>query len=246
MGFERVEDTLRLDSRTGLARLAEDTGGFLVEDANDLSAAFRRIDEDNQFHYLLTYAPSTRAFDGRFRTIRVKVRVPGLQVFARKGYRAMRTSRTADAGDLETPALALLDRAPLPNAFPIHAAGVQLSRPGASWPGAAAGACPDGGARASTSIASAPATPGRRRSWCGFATQRARRADAQPAVRADRRREGCRRPRARERSSSTASWNCRRACYTIESIVFDAVAQQGSARVATLTVPAGDARPGST
>ena len=28
MSFERVEDTLRLDSRTGLARLAEDTGGL--------------------------------------------------------------------------------------------------------------------------------------------------------------------------------------------------------------------------
>ena len=37
MAFERVEDTLKLDSRTGLARLAEDTGGFLVEQSNDLS-----------------------------------------------------------------------------------------------------------------------------------------------------------------------------------------------------------------
>ena len=44
MAFERVEDTLKLDSRTGLARLAEETGGFLVEQTNDLSSAFRRID----------------------------------------------------------------------------------------------------------------------------------------------------------------------------------------------------------
>src|SRR3954465_2862912 len=35
MGFERVEDMVRLDSRTGLARLADDTGGFLVEESND-------------------------------------------------------------------------------------------------------------------------------------------------------------------------------------------------------------------
>ena len=48
MAFERVEDTLRLDSRTGLARLSEETGGFLIEQTNDLSSAFRRIDEDNQ------------------------------------------------------------------------------------------------------------------------------------------------------------------------------------------------------
>src|SRR5207244_5268253 len=61
MAFERVEDTLKLDSRTGLARLAEDTGGFLVEQSNDLSSAFRRIDEDNQFRYLLTYSPMRRS-----------------------------------------------------------------------------------------------------------------------------------------------------------------------------------------
>jgi len=90
MGFERVEDTLRLDNRTGLARLADDTGGFLVEQSNDLSAAFRRIDEDNQFHYLLTYSPINTTFDGKYRSIRVKVRRPSTQVFARRGYRAVR------------------------------------------------------------------------------------------------------------------------------------------------------------
>ena len=36
-GVERVEDMVRLDSRTGLARLAEDTGGFLVEESNNLT-----------------------------------------------------------------------------------------------------------------------------------------------------------------------------------------------------------------
>ena len=57
-GLERVEDMVKLDSRTGLARLAEDTGGFLVEESNNLTRAFKRIDEDNQFHYLLTYTPT--------------------------------------------------------------------------------------------------------------------------------------------------------------------------------------------
>ena len=102
MAFERVEDTLQLDSRTGLARLAEDTGGFLVEQSNDLSSAFRRIDEDNQFHYLLTYSPSNATFDGKFRAIRVKVRRPSTQVFARRGYRAMRRSAaTSDSATFE-------------------------------------------------------------------------------------------------------------------------------------------------
>ena len=71
---ERTEDMLRLDPQGGLARLAEDTGGFLVRDTNDLGSAFRRIEEDNRFHYMLTYSPKNEQFDGKFRTIGVKVR----------------------------------------------------------------------------------------------------------------------------------------------------------------------------
>jgi len=89
MTFERVEDTLRLDNRTGLARLADDTGGFLVEQSNDLSAAFRRIDEDNQFHYLLTYSPINTTFDGKYRSIGLKVSRPGMNVRSRRGYLAI-------------------------------------------------------------------------------------------------------------------------------------------------------------
>ena len=130
MAFERVEDTLTLGSRTGLARLARDTGGFLVEGSNDLSAAFRRIDEDHQFHYLLTYSPTNTAFDGKFRAIQVKVGRPGAQVFARRGYRPLRTLGGLAAGSFEAPALAILDRTPLPNAFPVHAAAFTFPDPG--------------------------------------------------------------------------------------------------------------------
>jgi VWFA-related protein len=135
MAFERVEDTMRLDSRTGLARLSEETGGFLIEQTNDLSSAFRRIDEDNRYHYLLTYSPANAALNGEFRTIQVKVRRPGAQVFARKGYRAIPAGTSALADSHEVPALALLDRTPVPNAFPIQAAGFSFpdpERPGLS------------------------------------------------------------------------------------------------------------------
>ncbi len=133
MALERVEDTMRLDSRTGLARLADETGGFLIEGSNDLSSAFRRIDEDNQFHYLLSYSPRNATFDGKYRAIQVKVHRSGAQVFARKGYRALGNLRASDTGAYEASALALLDRTPLPNAFPVHAAAFSFpepSRPG--------------------------------------------------------------------------------------------------------------------
>jgi VWFA-related protein len=130
MAMERVEDTLKLDSRAGLARLAQDTGGFLIEQTNDLSSAFRRIDEDTQFHYLLTYTPKNELFDGRFHAIHVKVGRPGMQVFARKGYRALHMRPSASPGSFEVAALALLGRAPLPNAFPIQAGGFSFPDPG--------------------------------------------------------------------------------------------------------------------
>ena len=133
--MERVEDSLKLDSRAGLARLSEDTGGFLIEQTNDLSSAFRRIDEDNQFHYLLTYTPKNELFDGKFHAIHVKVARQGMQVFARKGYRSLRMRPAAGTGSYEVAALALLGRTPLPNDFPVHAAGFSFpdpARPGLS------------------------------------------------------------------------------------------------------------------
>lgn len=125
---ERTEDLLRLDPHAGLARLAEDTGGFLIRDTNDLSSAFRRIHEDNRFHYLLTYSPLNRDFDGKFRAIQVKVKRDGAQVFARKGYLAL-PAAAAPVMSYEAAALAALHQRTPPNAFPIGATGFVFPAP---------------------------------------------------------------------------------------------------------------------
>lgn len=126
--MERAEDLLRLDPQGGLARLAEDTGGFLIRDTNDLSSAFRRIDEDNRFHYLLTYSPTNPEFDGKFRTIQVKVHRDGAQVFSRKGYIAIRRPATGFLS-YEAAALGALDHGKPPNDFPIGASGYVFPNP---------------------------------------------------------------------------------------------------------------------
>jgi VWFA-related protein len=133
--IERTEDLIRFDSQAGLARLAEETGGFLFRDTNDLRRAFSRIDEDMRFHYLLTYSPAKQSFDGNFRTIAVKVKRPGVEVFARKGYRALRNPPPPVALDYETPALAALDASRLPQGFPFTS--VAFSFPEQSRPGLA-------------------------------------------------------------------------------------------------------------
>ena len=236
MGFERVEDTFKLDSRTGLARLAEDTGGFLVEGSNDLSSAFRRIDEDNQFHYLLTYSPRNAEFDGKFRTIRVKVDRPGVHVFSRKGYRAVRAAPPLSAASYETPALALLDRTPLPNAFPVHAAA--FSFPDPERPGLTPVLV-----RVDTSVLRFDVDA--RRGTYSAQTAivvRIRDRDGREVEKLSQQYLLTGEARDVEAAKKGEILFYREVdlppgVYTMESIVLDAGAQQGSARVATLTVP---------
>lgn len=132
-GMERTEDLLRYNGEGGLELIAADTGGFLIRGTNDIGSAFRRIDEDMRFHYLLTYSPKKDVMDGKFRTISVKVRRPDVSVFARKGYRAVRAPTGVPVMAYEAPALALLDANPVPNAFPSQASAFafpEADRPG--------------------------------------------------------------------------------------------------------------------
>lgn len=120
--LERNEDLLRADPQSGLSQLADQTGGFLIANSNDLRSGFARIDSDMRNYYLLTYVPTRGEYDGRFRTIDVRVSRPNVRVSARKGYFAVRPSATgAPVLTYETAPLAALERTPLPNAFPVRA-----------------------------------------------------------------------------------------------------------------------------
>jgi VWFA-related protein len=132
-GLERNEDFLRLNPESGLGQLADETGGFLVRDTNDATPGFRRIQEDMRFHYLLAYTPTDTAFDGRYRTIAVKVARPGVTVQTRKGYYAVRPDYAVPVRAYEAPALALLDGSPRPEAFAMKMGA--LSFPEADRPG---------------------------------------------------------------------------------------------------------------
>ena len=57
---EQNEFLLRKDPAASLGWLSKQTGGFLIDNTNDLASAFQRIDADRKFHYLLTYTSTTR------------------------------------------------------------------------------------------------------------------------------------------------------------------------------------------
>jgi Ca-activated chloride channel homolog len=70
-----------------LREITNDSGGYteVVHDSLDLGPATARIAEELNQQYTLGYTP-TRAPDGDFRSIRLKVNKPGYQVRARRGY----------------------------------------------------------------------------------------------------------------------------------------------------------------
>ena len=85
VGAANADPTLEAE---GAVSLAETSGGFAVQNRNDLAAGLRRIARESQVYYLLGYVPSDARADGKFRRISVRVDRPDVQVRARKGYYA--------------------------------------------------------------------------------------------------------------------------------------------------------------
>ena len=83
--LESNEDVLRQDPHSGLGQLAQETGGVLFENTNNLRQGFERIDDDLRNYYLLGYTPANDIYDGRFRKIDVKVKRPGVTIAVAQG-----------------------------------------------------------------------------------------------------------------------------------------------------------------
>jgi len=85
---------------TSLRTLAETTDGMAIVNTNDLMGGLRRVVDDLSSYYLLGYYSSGK-LDGKFHSITVKVKRPGVQVRARRGYLAA-TSAPAATGEPAT------------------------------------------------------------------------------------------------------------------------------------------------
>ena len=83
-----VDDFARLRGRLDTLRnLASATDGFMSE-SNDFDASMKRVADDLADYYLLGYNSTNGKLDGKFRRITVRVKRPGVQVRARRGYLA--------------------------------------------------------------------------------------------------------------------------------------------------------------
>jgi len=92
-------------SQDTLGSLASDTGGRAFLDSNDFMPAFEKVQRDMSAYYLIGYATANNARDGRYRTIKVRVKNPqykNVKIEARSGYYADRDFQHTIKADRET------------------------------------------------------------------------------------------------------------------------------------------------
>jgi VWFA-related protein len=115
VGFQRE----LLLAQESLISLAEETGGMAIVRTNDVAGGLARIVRDNSHYYVLGYTTDVTRAPGKFRKIEVRVKRPGVQVRARRGYvppdpKAIAKKRAAEVKAGTTPALAAALTNPLP------------------------------------------------------------------------------------------------------------------------------------
>jgi len=91
-------DYAQLRTRTeSLRTIALNTDGIALVNSNDLKTQVRRIADDLTSYYLMGYYSTNNKLDGGFRTIKVKSKRPGVEIRARRGYRAATAADVARA-----------------------------------------------------------------------------------------------------------------------------------------------------
>jgi len=84
-----LDDHKLLAQRANSIRtLAENTNGIALLNDNDLDKQMRRIADDLTSYYLLGYYSTNTKLDGKYREIKVVAKQPGVDLRARRGYRA--------------------------------------------------------------------------------------------------------------------------------------------------------------
>ena len=121
MNSETAEGALRTDVQGTLQTLAEETGGILVANSNDLADRLDRVSGDLDSYYEVAYAPATTTYDGAFRKVEVKVKRRGVDVQSRSGYFALPPTDGLPLLPYEMPMLAAASASPLPAPFEFGA-----------------------------------------------------------------------------------------------------------------------------
>ena len=120
--------------------LAIDTGGMMIRNENNIGRALETVASDANRYYVLGFTPSNAAWDGKYRSVEVRVKRDGLRVRARKGYLAIEPARMTAPQPIAAPAAPPKDDEPDVSrpvaAPPDPISGLPESKPSAPAPAA--------------------------------------------------------------------------------------------------------------
>ena len=104
-----ADDMRRVTERvSNLRTLAENTDGIAIVNTNDLTSGLKRIVDDVSAYYLLGYYSTNTKFDGKIRTIQVRMKQPNVTVRARRSYLAPSEAQLrAESAGVGSPAAAV-------------------------------------------------------------------------------------------------------------------------------------------
>jgi hypothetical protein len=117
-----------MNLQNSLADLSAQTGGFLIANSNDLRTPLRRVSEDINTYYELSYTPQIDKYDGSFRKISVKIARADLKVQTRNGYFALPFLEGQTLFPYEMPMLNALNTMPLARAVPFHSTAMHFEK----------------------------------------------------------------------------------------------------------------------
>jgi VWFA-related protein len=119
---QAAEAIYAVDLQANARHLAEGTGGFAMDNSNDLRGPLERVMQDIRSHYEITYEPTSKNLDGHFRKLDVKLDRAGLKVQSRAGYYALPIVTGETIAPHELAALNAMNMTPAPRAFAYSSA----------------------------------------------------------------------------------------------------------------------------
>jgi len=78
-----------IDSQETMREMARETGGRAYVNQNEIRVGVERAFADESAAYSLGYYPDNKKYDGKYRSIKVKVKRDGVEIHSRRGYYAI-------------------------------------------------------------------------------------------------------------------------------------------------------------
>ena len=82
------------DSQETMREMARETGGRAYVNQNEIKMGVERAFDDELAAYTIGYYPENKKYDGKYRSIKVKVKRDGVEIHSRQGYYAIDPTQT--------------------------------------------------------------------------------------------------------------------------------------------------------